>query len=42
MFPDDDYGLTPASFADIDPALAEPGLAWGAAKAWVHRRRHQP
>jgi hypothetical protein len=40
MFPDDAYGLTPASFADIDPTLAEPGLAWGAAKAWVHRQRH--
>jgi hypothetical protein len=40
-FPDDPYGLTPATFADIDPALHEPGLAWGAAKAHVHlvRRR---
>ncbi|MGH9163894.1 MAG: hypothetical protein ACRDZW_00040 [Acidimicrobiales bacterium] len=36
-FPDDDYDLTPASFADIDPALAEPGLAWGVAKAWARR-----
>lgn len=41
-FPDDVYDLTPASFADIDPSLAEPGLAWGAAKAWVHKRRHGP
>jgi hypothetical protein len=39
-FPDDRYGLTPAAFADIDPSLAEPGLAWGAAKAWVHQQRH--
>ena len=39
-FPDDDYDLTPAGFADIDPALAEVGLAWGAAKAWEHKRRH--
>ena len=39
-FPDDEYGLTPAAFADLDPALAEPGLAWGVAKAWEHRRRH--
>lgn len=39
-FPDDDYDLTPATFADVDPGLAEPGLAWGAAKAWTHRRRH--
>ena len=40
-FPDDVYNLTPATFADVDPALAESGLAWGAAKAWEHRRRHQ-
>lgn len=39
-FPDDDYDLTPTSFADIDPGLQEIGLAWGAAKAWEHRRRH--
>jgi hypothetical protein len=38
-FPDDLYDLTPASFADIDPALHEPGLVWGAAKAHVHLRR---
>lgn len=41
-FPDDDYDLTPASFADIDPDLLPLGLAWGAAKAWEHRRRHAP
>jgi hypothetical protein len=40
MFPDDVYGLTPARFADISPSLMEPGLAWGAAKAWAHRTRH--
>jgi hypothetical protein len=40
MFPDDPYGLTPASFADIDPSLHELGLRWGAAKAWTHKRRH--
>jgi len=39
-FPDDDYDLTPASFADLDPALAEHGFAWGAAKAWAHKQRH--
>ena len=39
-FPDDVYGLTPASFADLAPELAEAGLAWGAAKAFVHKRRH--
>jgi len=41
MFPDDVYDLTPATFADVDPALAEPGMAWGVAKAWTHRQRHQ-
>lgn len=41
MFPDDLYDLTPASFADIHPDLQGPGLAWGAAKAYVHRLRHQ-
>ena len=39
-FPDDAYDLTPASFGDIHPDLREPGLNWGAAKAFVHRRRH--
>jgi hypothetical protein len=42
-FPDDVYDLTPASFADVDPTLHEPGLVWGAAKAHVHlaRRRRE-
>lgn len=40
-FPDDVYGLAPASFADLDPDLAEAGIAWGAAKAFEHRRRHR-
>ncbi|MGH9112379.1 MAG: hypothetical protein ACRDZN_08800 [Acidimicrobiales bacterium] len=42
-FPDDVYDLTPASFADVDPKLHEPGLVWGAAKAHVHlaRRRRE-
>ena len=39
-FPGDPYGLTPASLAALDPALAEPAIAWGAAKAMAHRRRH--
>lgn len=34
-FPHDVYGLVPASFAEIDPAVAEPGIVWGAAKAHV-------
>lgn len=40
-FPADVYDLAPATWADLDPALAEPGLVWGAAKAHVvlSRRR---
>ena len=41
LFPDDVYDLTPATFADVDPLLADPGLAWGAAKAFTHLRRHR-
>lgn len=40
-FPDDDYDLSPASFADVDPALHEAGIAWGAAKAHVVLRRRR-
>ncbi len=40
-FPADVYDLTPASFADVDPALHEPGLVWGAAKAHVHLQRRR-
>lgn len=40
-FPDDRYDLTPASFGDVDPALHEPGLVWGAAKAHVHLQRRR-
>ena len=39
-FPDDEFALTPASLADVDPPLGELGLQWGAAKAWAHRERH--
>jgi hypothetical protein len=39
--PDDLYDLAPATFADLDPALHEPGIEWGAAKAHVHLRRHR-
>ena len=41
-FPDDVYALTPASFADVDPTLHEPGLLWGAAKAHAHLTRRRP
>jgi hypothetical protein len=42
-FPADLYDLSPATFADVDPSLHEPGLVWGAAKAHVHlaRRRRE-
>jgi hypothetical protein len=40
-FPDDVYDLAPASFADVDPSLHEPGLVWGAAKAHVHLSRRR-
>jgi hypothetical protein len=39
--PDDLYDLTPATFGDLDPALHEPGLEWGAAKAHLHLSRHR-
>ena len=38
---DDVYGLAPASFADVDQSLYEPGLEWGAAKAHAHLTRHK-
>lgn len=40
-FPEDDYDLTPANFADLDQSLHDPGLMWGAAKAHVHLRRRR-
>ncbi len=42
LFPDDVYDLSPAAFADLDPRLTEPGLVWGASKAYEHLRRHKP
>lgn len=41
VFPDDVYGLGPASFADVDESLVEPGIVWGAwkAKTVLDRRR---
>lgn len=40
-FPLDHHDLGPASFADIDESLLEPGLRWGAARAHVHLRRRR-
>jgi hypothetical protein len=39
-FPDDVYGLTPASIAAVAIELGPIALAWGAAKAMAHRIRH--
>jgi hypothetical protein len=41
LFPEDVYDLTPGGFVDIDPALHEIGLAWGAAKAKAHLARRR-
>lgn len=40
-FPDDVYGLGPATWSDIDPALHEPGIVWGAWKAMTVLRRRR-
>jgi hypothetical protein len=32
-FPEDVYGLSPATWADVDESLHEPGIVWGAWKA---------
>ena len=42
-FPDDVYGLGPASWADVHPELHEPGMMWGAWKAMtvLGRRREE-
>ena len=39
-FPDDLYDLSPATWSDLDPSLLDLGIAWGAAKAFEHKRRH--
>ena len=40
-FPDDLYDLAPATWSDIDPGLQEPGIAWGAAKAYIFKARRR-
>lgn len=41
-FPDDDYGLVPDTLADFDDEdLASLHLAWGVAKATVHKARRR-
>ena len=41
-FPDDAYDLSPATWKDIDEALHEPGIVWGAWKAKTVMDRHHP
>lgn len=38
---DDHWGLGPVTWADLGPDVVDAGLRWGAAKAFVHRRRHR-
>lgn len=38
--PDDVFALGPMSFAELGQRVQEAGIAWGAAKAYLHRRRH--
>lgn len=40
-FPDDVFGLGPASWSDVDPGLHEPGITWGAWKAITILRRRR-
>ncbi len=39
-FPNDVYDLSPGSWTDIDESLADIGLRWSVAKAFLHRQRH--
>jgi len=41
LFPDDDHDLVPATLADLSEEAGRAGIEWGAAKAFVHRRRHR-
>jgi hypothetical protein len=40
-FPLDVYDLTPGSWADIGETVADPGLRWSVAKAYIHASRHR-
>jgi len=41
LHPDDVYDLTPGTFADFGDGVHEPGITWGAAKAYVHLSRRK-
>lgn len=42
LHPDDEYDLTPGGFIDFGDDVQAAGIAWGAAKAHIHMRRHAP
>lgn len=42
VFPADIYGIAPASFREINEELHDVGIAWGAAKAWLHLQHRKP
>jgi len=39
--PNDRYALGPYTFADVGSEVHEAGIAWGAAKAYLHRARRK-
>lgn len=41
LHPADLYDLTPGTFADFGESVHEPGITWGAAKAYVHLARRK-
>ncbi len=41
LHPDDLYDLTPGTFGDFGQEVHEPGITWGAAKAYVHLARRK-
>lgn len=40
-FPDDVYGIAPATWADLGDEVAEAGMRWSVNKAFLHRRLHR-
>lgn len=40
--PDDMFALGPMSFIELGPEVHSAGIEWGAAKAYLHRRRNMP
>jgi hypothetical protein len=40
-FPDDVYGISPATWADLGDDVAEAGMRWSVNKAFLHRHLHR-